>query len=65
MNINVGENNGRAKLNWKKVQKIRELYDGYGYSQTKLAKRFKVSRPTISYIVNDQTWREESKAKRS
>ena len=57
MTKNVGEHNGRAKLTWKKVLKIRRLYDKNDYTQNELAERFGVSRPNICYIVNDRTWR--------
>ena len=37
MSKNVGEHNGRAKLTWQKVLKIRKLYDKNDYTQNELA----------------------------
>ena len=53
-----GEKNGMAKLNWKKVKKIRRLYATNMYTQQILANIFITTHKNISYIVNNKTWKE-------
>lgn len=50
-----GENNPRAKLNWKKVNNIRKLFSN-GFSRTELSTKYGVSRTTISSIVANKSW---------
>ncbi|UCG11829.1 MAG: helix-turn-helix domain-containing protein [Deltaproteobacteria bacterium] len=59
MSHNAGEQNGRAKLTWAKVEKIRKLYHANNCTQKELAKIFGVSRSVISYAVNYRTWRQK------
>lgn len=51
-----GEKCYSAKLTWAKVKKIRAEYATGKYLQRELAKKYKVSETTISYIVNNITW---------
>jgi hypothetical protein len=53
-----GECHHAAKLNWHKVDDIRERYAEGRLSETKLAKEFGVTRSTISQILCDKTWRQ-------
>lgn len=50
-----GETNGRSKLIEEDVKKIKEMLN-QGYSQYKLAKMFKVSRPVIGSIKKGKLW---------
>jgi hypothetical protein len=50
--FNKGTSNGRAKLDWVKVNEIRES----NLTQGKLAKLYSVSIYTIYSIVNNKTW---------
>lgn len=50
-----GEHNSHAKLNWKKINEIRERHRN-GEMMTKLAKEYNVERHTISSIVKNKTW---------
>jgi hypothetical protein len=52
----TGENNGNAKLTWKIVKLIRKLYATGKYTQTRLAKLFKVHKNVICDVVNFNTW---------
>lgn len=52
-----GENNGSAKLDWITVRTIRSEYAA-GNALRKLANKYKISKSTVSLIVNNQTWRE-------
>ena len=61
MGINAGELNGRAKLDWQKISRIRRLYDTGDCTMKELGKRFGVATSTISYVVNHRTWRKEAK----
>jgi len=49
---------GNAKLNWKKVRKIRRLL-GRGYTQVYITKRFKIHRSTVARIWYNKTWKED------
>jgi len=51
-----GENSGTARLIQKQVVTIRKLYSTKNIFQRELAKRFNVSRPHISDIVNRKKW---------
>ena len=57
MGINAGELNGRARLSWRKVRRIRRLYDTGDCTIRELGKRFGVAASTINYVVNHRTWR--------
>lgn len=50
-----GERSGQSKLTDSKVFKIREAYAS-GETQQSIARRFNISRPTISVVVNGKTW---------
>ena len=52
-----GENNGASKLTDDIVKNIRKLYNTGGYTTTKLAEMYNVHRSTISYIVNNKTFK--------
>lgn len=51
-----GTDNGAAKLDWEKVNEIREL-SGKGVPQVVLGKKFGVSPATIGKIVRGETWK--------
>lgn len=50
-----GEDNGRARLKKKDVEKIKNLRD-QGWTETSIAKLFDVGRSTISNILHNRTW---------
>lgn len=52
-----GENNGASKLSDDQVLKIRELYKSGKYTTLKLGEMYKVNRSTISYIINNKTYK--------
>ena len=52
-----GENNGASKLSKKQVLKIRELYKSGNYTTFKLGEMYNVNRSTISYIINNKTYK--------
>lgn len=51
-----GKNNTNSKLDEGIVLKIRRLYKSGFYTQEKIAKQFDISRPNVSYIVNNKIW---------
>jgi len=51
-----GENNGQAKLTWKKINEIRRLWNTKKYTQKQLSKKFLTSIPNICRIINNQLW---------
>lgn len=53
--LNEGISNGNAKLTEKQVKEIRRLWPFY--SQRQLAKKFRVSHPTIGDIVNRKSYK--------
>lgn len=53
-----GENNGHAKLTWRKVRAIRKRYIPYKITQQKLAKEYGVTTSIISEVINGNTWKE-------
>lgn len=53
----TSENNGGAKLTWKKVNEIRELYKTGKYFYKDLGKKFNVSKSTIKRIINKWSWK--------
>lgn len=52
-----GIKNGMSKLNNEQVVKIRKEYSIYKTSQYELARKYNVSRPTISKIIKYDTWK--------
>ena len=52
-----GENNGASKLSDTQVSKIRELYNSGKYTTLKLGEMYNVNRSTISYIINNKTYK--------
>ena len=52
--MHLGELHGMTKLTWKDVDRIRELYPSL--SQSKIAARFSISQPTVSFIILRKTW---------
>lgn len=57
-NANSGAGNGRSKLTWPKVNKIRKLYKTNNYTLKQLATMYNVKPPTICMIVNYKSWKE-------
>lgn len=51
-----GENNPKARLTRKQVDKIRDLYSAGKYTQASLGRRFGVSRQLINDVVKFKTW---------
>lgn len=51
-----GERHGHAKLTWYKVKMIRHLC-AKGVPQSQVARRFKVTQPTIHAVVQNKTWK--------
>jgi hypothetical protein len=49
---------GNAKLNWELVREIRKEFSKGNTSKNKLAKKYQVSQPTITQIVEYKTWKE-------
>jgi len=54
---NRGEGNPKVKLTSKEVLEIRRLYKTTKISHRELAKKFNVSKSSIGYIVNRDTWK--------
>lgn len=52
-----GENNGASKLKDSDVIKIRQLHQSNKFTITKLGNMYNVNRSTISYIVNNKTYK--------
>jgi hypothetical protein len=52
----IQEKNGRAKLTIKKANKIREDYMSKKYTQTYLAKKYKLSQPLVGRVINNLIW---------
>ena len=52
-----GEKNGASKLTDNNVINIRNLYKSGNYTTIKLGKMYNVNRSTISYIVNNKTYK--------
>lgn len=55
--IQAGEKHPGAKVNWDIVSKIRAEYSENKISQTKLAKKYKLTRAIVWSIVNHRTWK--------
>lgn len=58
---NGGERNRGAKLNWNAVRKIRLLRFTREYTHKQLASRFGVTAHCIAHILNERTWRDDSR----
>ena len=54
---NSGENNGRSKLNWEIVNKIREEYKNENITQKKLAEKYNLTQFMVWSVVNNKRWR--------
>jgi hypothetical protein len=52
-----GEKNGRAKLTWKKVAEIREMYFIKKLKQKEISRVFCITQPVVSRIVHNKTWK--------
>ena len=51
-----GSDKKKKKIQESDVVEIRNLYETYKYTQTELAKRFRISQATVHQIVNRKTW---------
>ena len=54
--INVGEANGRAKINEVKATEIRRLKKN-GFTYAKIASMYNISIPTAQYVVENRNWK--------
>ena len=54
---NKGETHYMKKLDWLKVNKIRQLYHDNEYTQRELGQLFNVGRTTIEDILHNRIWR--------
>jgi len=54
-----GEKSNFSKLKSEQVIEIRKLYATGVYTQEKLGNRYKVNRATISYIINNKSWKNQ------
>ena len=52
-----GENNGASKLTDNRVREIRKLHISKKYTTSKLGEMYNVHRSTISYIINNKTYK--------
>jgi hypothetical protein len=52
-----GENNGGSKLTDNQVREIRKLHISKKYTTSKLGEMYNVHRSTISYIINNKTYK--------
>ncbi len=57
----AGERHPMHKLCWDEVHMIRHLFTNEGQSAVSLAAQFKVSRPTVTRIVNRRIWQDAFK----
>jgi hypothetical protein len=55
-NYATAERNGRSKLNWERVQKIREDHKK-GQTQIWLAVTNELAQSTVAAIVHNRTWK--------
>ena len=53
----IGENNGRAKLTWTKINNIRNDHATGKYTYKQLANKYNISESNICHIINNKTWR--------
>lgn len=54
--LSKGENNGRAKLNKKSVEEIRNKYKTTNITQQKLAEEYNISKSSVSAIITKRVW---------
>lgn len=52
----IGESHGRAKLNYKQVEEIREKWEDGFHSYAALAREYGVHKSTIADIVRFRKW---------
>jgi lambda repressor-like predicted transcriptional regulator len=52
-----GEKNGRAKMTWRRVRRIRNLHRK-GVSLRELGRMFRLDFSTVGSIVRRETWKE-------
>lgn len=52
-----GERSGQAKLTWEIVSNLRALYETKNYTYSELSKIYNISCSTISFIINNKTWK--------
>jgi hypothetical protein len=52
-----GEQNGRSKLSYNKVNKIREIFLSKEYSQRKIAEKFNISFQSVWSICHGKIWK--------
>lgn len=57
---NKGTRNSNARLAWKTVCAIRDLYKSGNYSQNELGRIFNMSQSRVQKIVNRKAWKTES-----
>jgi DNA invertase Pin-like site-specific DNA recombinase len=50
-----GEKNGKSKLTWEQVKKIKKLYPALSYQ--KIADIYKVNKTTIARIIKNTGWK--------
>jgi hypothetical protein len=51
-----GERNGRAKLDWNKVNQIRKLHSSKQYKNLQIAEMFDIKIATLEKIVANKLW---------
>jgi group I intron endonuclease len=56
---NKGEKSAHAKLNWDRVNEIRQLYSSGQHTYRSLGKKFNVAYSTIQAIIEKKSWKEE------
>lgn len=56
---NKGENNANSKLNWEKVNIIREMYATGNFLYKELGEQFGISGEQVSNIVREKSWTRE------
>ena len=57
----IHESHYSAKLTWKDVDKIREIYKGKHGEQSELARRYGVTYETIRGVVFEKTWKQNKR----
>lgn len=60
---NSGENSGKCKLNWIKVDEIRDKYQTGNYTNKQLGEEYNLDKSTISRITAGRNWKEENRPK--
>lgn len=59
-NATTGERNHNAKLTWRKVAELRQLWATGNYTKASLAIQFGVTAAVIWHVVSNKTWVDES-----